>query len=489
MQHNPKIVELLKHCRNKSDAAIVSTYNEIKALGLQDKLLYNRKVVLPNTGVHIDNRDGTMVSGAEALKVLDGVAAVGVDMDLLKDATAFEEPSSRVSEKAYLQKCKNDPRLPSNVVPGQVEISSVACSHFAQALNMVLESKPHDNAAICMDGKLSRAMIVGKHPLLEPVFQNGMDWWVWKAEAAVLYPTLPDVTQRALNAKFSVQQGQDAFQMFARAVLLLNNSPIEQKVQFAIKDILKGNPKCSSDIPHIVECARKYGGTLASGFADQLTTFCSAFKVPGRTVATSAWKAIADMKFCPADLCPHVMISILMSLAGAPTSNFVTAGDIKKLSNATKIKEMKECELIIKQAVHLCGTMQVPISVATKTLGNLRTSLVFKLCEKDKVKNLQTQSAGHIAALFFKEIVLHGVDQCAVNPWSEDEVTIADRATIVASPPPSKHHKADHVVGYNESGVAVGLHRQLVGSKGFEASSIVKHKPSGDAFNNFHIHS
>ena len=151
-----------------------------KAFGLQDKLLYNRKVALANTGVHIDNRDGTMVSSAEALKVLDGVCAVGVDMDLLKDATAFEEPLSRVSEKAYLQKCKNDPRLPSNVVPGQVEISSVACSHFAQALNMVLESKPHDNTAICLDGKLSRAVIVGKHPLLEPLFQNGMDWWVWK---------------------------------------------------------------------------------------------------------------------------------------------------------------------------------------------------------------------------------------------------------------------------------------------------------------------
>ena len=43
------------------------------ALGLRDKVLYNRKVALANTGVHIDNRDGTMVSGAEALKVLDGV--------------------------------------------------------------------------------------------------------------------------------------------------------------------------------------------------------------------------------------------------------------------------------------------------------------------------------------------------------------------------------------------------------------------------------
>ena len=487
MEPNPKIVELLKQCRNKSDTAIVSTYNEIKALGLQDKLLYNRKAGLPNTGVHIDNRDGTMVSGAEALKVLDGVCAVGVDMDLLKDATAFEEPLSRVSEKAYLQKCKNDPRLPSNVVPGQVEISSVACSHFAQALNMVLESKPHDNTAICMDGKLSRAMIVGKHPLLEPLFQDGMDWFVWKAKAAMMYPTLPDVAQRALNAKFSVQQGQDAFQMFARAVLLLNNSPIEQKVQFAIKDILKGNPKCSSDIPHIVECARKYGGTLTCGFADQLTTFCSAFKVPGRTVATSAWKAIADMKFCPADLCPHVMISILMSLAGAPTANFVTSGDIRKLNNATKIKEMKECEMIIKQAVNLCGTMEVPISVATKTMGNLRTSLVFKLC--DKVKNLQTQRADQIASLFFKDIVLHGVDQSCVNPWSEAAVTDADRATSDASPPQSKQHKTDHVVDYNESGVAVGLHRQLVDNKGFEAGSLAKHKPSGDAFNNFHIHS
>jgi hypothetical protein len=76
-----------------------------------------------------------------------------------------------------------------------------------------------------------------------------------------------------------------------------------------------------------------------------------------------------------------------------------------------------------------------------------------------------------------------------VNPWSEAAVTDADRATSGASPPPSKQHNTDNVVDYNESGVAVGLHRQLVDDKGFEAESFVRHKPSGDAFNNFHIHS
>ena len=130
MQPNPKIVALLTKAKDCHEAAIVSTYNEIKLLALQDNILYQRKVLTTSTGVHRHNRDRTMISGQEALKVLDDVCKVGVDLDLIKDATAFEEPASRVNERAFLQKCQNDDRLPSQMVQGCIEISSVACTHL-----------------------------------------------------------------------------------------------------------------------------------------------------------------------------------------------------------------------------------------------------------------------------------------------------------------------------------------------------------------------
>ena len=328
MQPNPEIVQLLVQVKEDIDDNIVSTFNEIKTLGQQDKLLYKRRVPIPSVGVHRFNRDGSMISGQESMKILDEVCSVGVDLDLLKDAMSFEEPPSRVNETAFIQKCKNDPRLPSNIMPGQIEVSSAACSHFNQALHCVLEGKAHNNEAICIDGHLSKAKIIAKHPLLGPIFDEGLEWCVWKSEAERMYPSLPDVAQRALNAKFSVQQGQDCFQLYGRAVALLGNSPIADNASYAIRDITKANPKCINDVPHIVASARKYGGTLSCGFADQLLDFCSAFKIPGRTVPGLVWKAIAETKFAADDLCPHFMTSVLMAIAASPP-NFVSSGDIR----------------------------------------------------------------------------------------------------------------------------------------------------------------
>ena len=64
---------------------------------------------------------------------------------------------------------------------------------------------------------LSVPKILSQHPLLTPLFDEGLDWYVWKESAEKKYPKLPDVFQRGCNAKFSVQQGMDMWQVFLRA--------------------------------------------------------------------------------------------------------------------------------------------------------------------------------------------------------------------------------------------------------------------------------
>ena len=473
LQPNPRIQQILAQVNEGVDDHIVSSFNQIRTLGIQDKLLYKRKVRISSVGVHRANRDGSMISGQESMKILDEVCSVGVDLDLLKDAMSFEEPPSRVNEKAFMQKCANDPRLPSCIEPGQIEVSSVACSHFNQALHSADEGKPHDNEEICIDGHLSKAKIIAKHPLLGPIFEEGMDWWVWKADAETMYPSLPDVAQRALNAKFSVQQGQDCFQVYGRAVALLGNSPIADNVSYAIRDIMKANPKCSNDVPNIVAAARKYGGTLSSGFVDQLLDFCSAFKIPGRTVPGLVWKVMAEMKFAADDLCPHFMTSVLMAIAASPR-DFVSSGDIRGLADPKRLPEMKMCEDLIKKCLDMCNTMQVPISEKTKHIGRMRTSFVFKVM--GKMKDLEKKSFENIAAEWFESVVVSATSKVA-NPWPIGvSAPVASAATSVSKKP--------DIIEYNTDGKAIGIHRAMILKKGFETGTLVKHKDSGYLFEN-----
>ena len=122
---NPIIEALCRDADLDDESGIVSVYNAIKAQGIKDKLVYKRKVPLRNVGVHRFNRNRFMVSGQEAMRILGQVDAVGVSLDMIQDATAFEEPPTRINESAFIKKTMADPLL-VNCEPAQVEISSVA---------------------------------------------------------------------------------------------------------------------------------------------------------------------------------------------------------------------------------------------------------------------------------------------------------------------------------------------------------------------------
>ena len=467
-----KIVALIEEAK-KDDVAIVSVYNAIKAEGVKDKVLYQRPVPILNVGVHRRNREGSMVSGTQALQLLDEIALVGVDMDLVKDATSFEEPADRRNEKLFVQKCKVDELL-ARYIDGQIEVSSVGCTHFNQALASVMEGKPHNNEKLCIDGRLSMAKVAERYPVLKSVFEHGLTWWIWKAEVDDLYPDLADIAQRALNAKYSVQQGQDGFHLFARAINLLNTVKTTNAVAYAVKDILKSNPKSPNEVPSIVEVARKFGGSDTK-FVEPLLRFNAAFKVAGREVVPSTWKSLAELKFSAGDLSPQVVISVLMAIAAAPSANFITASDVRTLMKETKTKEMVLCESIITIAQNTVVELKLGISDDTKHVGELRCNLMYKLF--DKVKTLSKLSFEQIACGFFNKVhSLGNADRQIDNPWQDSQPKHE-----VGGPQRTQPKQAPMnamVVEYRD-GIAVGIHRRLVVEKGFVENAFIKHRKTG----------
>ena len=138
MQEIMKYADLAEKIANTTDhegARIVSDYAEIVAMGLKYGLVYKRTLLPNQVGVHRKNRDGAMVSGRESAQIWDDVDRVGVAPDLFKDATSFEEPPNRENEIKFIKRCEVDEFLPIPN-PGDIQVSSVACSHWNQALRM-----------------------------------------------------------------------------------------------------------------------------------------------------------------------------------------------------------------------------------------------------------------------------------------------------------------------------------------------------------------
>jgi hypothetical protein len=125
--------KLYKRALEEEESRIVPLWAEMVKLGLGLNMVYKRKALPTKVGVHRRNRDGAIVSGRESMGIWDDIDKIGVSPDLYKDATAFEEPSSRINEIEFLKLCKSDESL-RNYSSGEIEISAVACSHWNQAL-------------------------------------------------------------------------------------------------------------------------------------------------------------------------------------------------------------------------------------------------------------------------------------------------------------------------------------------------------------------
>ena len=469
MKRNLSIVELCKKAMTEEASRIVAIYNEIVVMAKRDKLIYTRRVHSKCVGVHRKNREGSMVSGREAMRILDDIDKVGVTLDLLKDATAFEEPETRINESKFLVKCATDDFL-ANYDRGSIEVSSVSCSHFNQAMAAVIDGLSYCNPELCIDGRLSAAKIVGKYPLLDNILAHGLEWHVWKRDAEVLYPDLPDIAQRALNAKYTVHQTQDCFQMLGRAVQLLNSEAAKNKadkMQYAVKDILKSNPQCSGQVVSmIVETARKFCGT-DDVIIEPLLRHVAAFKPPGRVVSTDHWKALASMKFASTDLCPHFIMSILMTLACADPPGIIASASIKTLPYKMT-GEMKACEALIKQAYNVVAQMCLPPKDEVVQMGWLRVSLVLKLFGKIKSKYADS-SYIDLASEFFVNCVGHQTsDRQVQNPWNTlctQQCRKADKvehANDEANDEAVHGSRAQRVMQYDSDGNAVGVHRMMV---------------------------
>ena len=129
----PDFDALYASALKQEGARIVPIYKQILECGFKYNMVYKRRVLPKKVGVHRRNRDGAMVNGSEALRLWDQVDVIGVDPDLFKDATAFEEPSHRPNEIEFLKLCQTDDCL-RKYTAGEVEVSAVACTHWNQAL-------------------------------------------------------------------------------------------------------------------------------------------------------------------------------------------------------------------------------------------------------------------------------------------------------------------------------------------------------------------
>ena len=473
-EKNPEISALIQQAEDSDEAQIVRIYKEIKGLAKKDKLWETKRLHPKSVAVSKHNRAGFICSGVVAHQVGEVVINVGYDTELCKDATAWEVEDDGSSVKLFLDIVANDEHL-ARYTENDIDAISVACSHFNQFLAATIESRPTPSANVRMqvDGRLSKSACLEFSPAMSSAFE-GLDWTLWSKESAILYPKLPDIAQRALNAKFNGFQDEHNFHHYQRAHLVLNTQACKAsggENAHVLRDIIRSAPKNVDDIPAIVDFACKYG-TSAQIVQPVMSWVRGGYMPAGRIVPARIFKAMATVPFEPKDTPPLFMNSILMFLAASPASKvvgkeatWIGVGDVGHMNSPKKLALVKEAEHAIGEALKVSQSMQLPAQVELKLVGNLRVALVGKVF--DKMPAYTDKTIPQIAREFYDRAAEKAVVKDVASPWPALEIARASGSSSTSGTPSS-------VINYDDEGKPVGLGLQSVLHRGFQIGGYCK---------------
>jgi len=459
VKKNPKIVKLLadadvKHTTS-DHAQIVSICDEVIEHLVVDKLaLKGVEIYCKRVGVHPANRGGLGASGRKAHTIGSQVHDIGFSESY--DAICFEDEHHKCEE--FTLKLVSEDEFLARYEKGEIEYGSAGATHLNQFYAAATDKRPSECTNVSDNGFLSPTKISNNRPRVAHVLEKGLRWTVIKSPAEILYPTLPDVVQRAKNAPQAVAQDEDEFQILHRAVVVKKVMPWDA----VDKDLRQSKPKCVDDIPAIINYAQKWAGENINTFISPLCQFIKTYKPVESIVPGSTFEALAKLKLGPKELCPFFITGCLMAQATAPSQyvfsrmcRFITKPDIQSLQGNNKDK-MIAAEKILVKCRKLTENASISDGDRIAFFGKLDTSVVRFVFGKQQ--QTKYESMNEIASEFIENVKacspkngnISNSFGVAHNKATKEQTAIAD----------------DQVL-FNETGAPLAVCKTSLAARGF----------------------
>ena len=278
---NPLIVKLLAQT---DDHKIAATIDEVLKKLEEDGLAYRLSIPPKLVGVHPCNRDGYGISATEVHSLGSDIVGMGWSWKACAQAVCIEDdPQSTIAtHTADMVSASNGGLGRADQL--QVKFGSLACGHTNRFLCAVLDAVPCELENLSVDGRMSFSKIVGKDPGLQDALKSGLNWLVLKATVGVLYPTLPDLVQRAMQATGLAQRDEIEVQLLQRIqgaakTMLARDKTVDWPT--IASTVGKGRPE-SVDVEALIRYVQKWGGLPHGAFIADLNAFHKVYVPSGR---------------------------------------------------------------------------------------------------------------------------------------------------------------------------------------------------------------
>ena len=226
---------------------IIAVVNKLMKVLEEAGLIYRVRLHPSLVIVHRENRDGCGVGAHDVHELLDILADVGFDHELI-DAVCIEvDPKDIIFNEVLINEADGTLGSPADL--SKARFASVGASHTNWGLRCINAQTPHTTGKgkLVKDGKLCPAVVSIADPPMGHACAEGLHWRVVRAEAVAEWPELPDLIQQRGNTK--AERGEHPLQICKRMhnLILSEGRRLKRRVNFVdIKDkAARSKPKCA----------------------------------------------------------------------------------------------------------------------------------------------------------------------------------------------------------------------------------------------------
>jgi hypothetical protein len=242
--------------------------SDSRSLLLRNNLAEYRKLPPSKILVHKSNRGGRMLGFHDVHAKGATMLKVGVRLEKISDAEAFElSPDSAIREE-HLKKNRQLVEASDGClapVTGTETMISVGCSHttaFCRATMAGCRTPITEldcaGGYLSLDGLLASKPDNQNHPF-RSMCADGWEWFCIRSEVEKGYPQLPGLWQAALNASHAVN---GAAHELESAAFIADCMKSANDLSQAISAAKQSHPACYEYLPVIGHYVQNYGGGL-----------------------------------------------------------------------------------------------------------------------------------------------------------------------------------------------------------------------------------
>ena len=455
------------------DAQLVYLCDEIIKALINLNAAYSKKVPPKMVGIHSANRDGMGVVEESVHGILCDINDDGFVWSAVEAACAFEDQPDQRHARFTLDMCNSEPMLASFDL-NDVKYVAVACTHTNIALASAIDGAKCEHESISQDGRISRSKLSDRNENMRMALDNGLQFTIIKAEVETKYPRLAELIQRSKNKIGQTQRRPDMWQTLMHiqrdAVRLARTNPTSTVDWNAVqRHAEKTKVDCVADIPAFIMFLKVYGGEELVG---RLARFAKKRVKHNTVVPGSLFKAIAELRLQPKQMCPLFAYEIVKTCDAASTKVIkgqcvlITAGTVAQLSKPAKIASMIEAEAMLKTLQDVNSTIGTSADLACDTAASYVVRMVLGLPLGQK----KFESLLDIGNWFWSQVREMGT--CTVpSTWKG---AIGVDGNVASSSPAATEVK--NILMRDAKGDVSGVEQMLLQQHGFVKGTHVKNR-------------